>query len=56
MAKLTINLEHEKDTKNKARYKETGSDNHMGYAYIDLKVLEGMGNPEKIKLTIEPLK
>ena len=50
---VTITLEHEKDTKNKGRYKETGGKGVMGYAYIDLEELEKLGSPGKIKLTVE---
>lgn len=52
---LTIDMEHEKDTKNKGRYKEKGDKGLMGYAYISLDELEKMGSPEKIKLTITPV-
>lgn len=51
---VTIEMEHEKDTKNKGRYKELGSKGVMGYAYIDLGELEKLGSPEKIKLTVTP--
>jgi hypothetical protein len=51
---IVIKLEHEKDTKNKGRYKEVGGAKTMGYAYVDLKELEKIGNPEKITLTITP--
>jgi hypothetical protein len=49
---VTIKLEHEKDTKNKGRYKETGGKGVMGYAYLDLGELEKLGSPEKIEITV----
>lgn len=49
---VTIELSHEKDTKNKGRYKEVGGKGVMGYAYLDLGELEKLGSPEKIKLTV----
>jgi len=49
---VSIKMEHEKDTKNKGRYKEIGDKGVMGYAYVDLGELEKLGSPEKIELTI----
>lgn len=44
----------EKETKNTRRYSEDGDDNVVGTIYISKRDANGIGNPEKISVTIAP--
>lgn len=50
--KVTIKFEQEKETKNKVRYTEQGTE-HVGTLYIAKETAEKLGDPEALKVVIE---
>lgn len=55
--KTTAIFEKSKDTKNKVQYTEAQQDKEkqvMGVAYVTKTQIEALGNPDKIKITVEP--
>ena len=55
---ITLELTKEKETKGTWRYMEVERDdvaNAMNYAYIQKHAVKALGNPEKIRITIEAM-
>ena len=50
---LTANFEHEKDTKRTSRFTETVETEIIGTLYVKQSALAKIGNPKKLKVTIE---
>lgn len=56
MAKqFTVTLTRDKTTDNNYRYKNPAGDNaeDMVYAYLKKKAVRKIGNPERVKITVE---
>lgn len=50
---ITIYMERERETKNKQRFKEEGDEGALDTSYVNKRVDEQLGSPERIKVTIE---
>lgn len=63
MDKIVLTFKFQNPTKNKHRFEEelgeqswSSRDTAVGTLYVEKEALELIGKPEKIKVTIEPLK
>jgi hypothetical protein len=51
---LVFYMERERETKNKQRFKEEGDQSILDTSYLGKKHDKTLGEPERIKVTIEP--
>lgn len=51
---MQVQLEREKETKNKVRFQEVGDGDLVGTVYVPKESLRRLGNPDLLTLTLEP--
>lgn len=51
---VVLEFEREKATKNKQRFAEVGENPTVGVLYVTKKTDESLGEPDSLRVTIEP--
>lgn len=49
---MQVQLEREKETKNKVRFQEVGGEDLIGILYVPKTSLRQLGDPDRITLTV----
>ncbi len=52
---MEVILKRDKETKNSIRFTEEAEDNHAKNLYLLKSEVEALGNPQALKVTIEPI-